>query len=215
MKKCCVFKIKNAHFVRRMIELEKLQIRNFGVNKNLDIENWTCPFELFSVWLKAASDTLAEPNAMSLATSTKSGLPSVRTVLLKDFSQETGFTFYTNYGGRKAQELAENPNAALLLYWPQLHRQVRIEGSVEKVDRRISEEYFRSRPFASQAGSAASPQSKVVPDREWLWNKNDELLKSENIDMPNWGGYAVKPNWIEFWQGQSNRLHDRIVFRNG
>jgi len=177
-----------------------------------EILEWNCPYKLFKDWMNLAVEKLSEPNAMTLATASKSGIPSARMVLLKDFSKESGFTFYTNYDGRKARELAENPRAALVLYWAELHRSVRIEGKVSKVAPEISEGYFRQRSKASQAGSAASPQSRIVSNRQWLWDRNDELLKAEEIPMPDWGGYAVEPEWIEFWQGQSNRLHDRVVF---
>jgi len=177
-----------------------------------EIATWSCPYALFSNWITLATKTLSEPNAMTLATATASGIPSARMVLLKDFSESEGFTFFTNYEGRKARELEENPNAALVLYWPELHRSVRIEGTVKKVTREVSEDYFYSRSKASQVGSAVSAQSRIVPSRKYLWDANEDMLKEETVAMPNWGGFAVTPNWIEFWQGQSNRLHDRIVF---
>lgn len=128
-----------------------------------------------------------------------------------------GFTFFTNYGSRKAKELEENPCAALTFYWMPLRRSIRIEGDVEKVSAAESEEYFHQRPKASQIGALASPQSLVIPNREHL-DKIEEEIKSklkpdEPIPMPHWGGYLVKPKSIEFWQGQTNRLHDRIRFR--
>ncbi|CAG5098692.1 Oidioi.mRNA.OKI2018_I69.XSR.g15892.t1.cds [Oikopleura dioica] len=149
---------------------------------------------------------------MTIATVDSSGRPSARVVLLKEFSKEKGFVFFTNYEGRKAQEIANNNNVALVFYWADIHKQIRIEGKATKVPLTESEDYFKSRSKASQAGSAASPQSKIVESREWLWKRNEEFLEKDSIPMPNWGGYSVDPDWIEFWQGQSNRLHDRVVF---
>jgi len=176
------------------------------------VASWSCPFDLFGDWISLATNALEEPNAMTIATVDSNGRPAARVVLLKEFSKEKGFVFFTNYEGRKAQEIAGNSNVALVFYWAEIHKQIRIEGKAKKVPTAESKEYFQSRSKASQAGSAASPQSKIVESREWLWQRNEELLAKDEIPMPNWGGYSVEPDWIEFWQGQSNRLHDRIVF---
>lgn len=176
------------------------------------------PIDLFGKWLDEATKTeeILEPNAMCLATVNKDGFPSNRYVLLKGFD-ERGFTFFTNYGSRKAEELASNPNCAVSFYWLPLRRQIRIEGSVTKLSRVESEAYFHVRPRASQIGAVASPQSQIIPSREYI-DKIEEELKlklgeEEKVPMPNWGGYLITPTMIEFWQGQTNRLHDRIRFR--
>ncbi|KAL5005677.1 hypothetical protein ScPMuIL_016835 [Solemya velum] len=180
----------------------------------------TNPMSQFGEWFKQASETpgVEEPNAMSLATATKDGCPSVRMVLLKGFD-ENGFTFFTNYNSRKGQELAQNPVCALSFYWTPLKRQVRIEGCAEKISSAESEEYFHSRPRASQIGAIVSKQSSVIPNRGVLDDKYASLIEefkdeSKVIPMPEyWGGFLVRPKVIEFWQGQTNRVHDRIRFR--
>lgn len=176
------------------------------------------PFGQFKAWFETASKTpgIQEPNAMFLGTATKDGIPSVRPVLLKGFSSE-GFKFYTNYESRKGRELAVNPQAALTFYWEPLRRTVRIEGRVEKTSAEDSDNYFRSRPFESQIGAHASKQSSVIASRETLMIKERELLANfteANVHRPDcWGGFIVIPRSVEFWQGQSDRLHDRIKFR--
>ena len=179
------------------------------------IAQWSCPYTVFADWMADAAAISTEPNAMTLATVDGSGRPSARMVLLKEMKHGAGFVFFTNYSSRKASELESNPNVALVFYWDELKRSIRVEGKATKVPEAESEAYFRSRPKASQIGSAVSPQSQLVPSRDWLWERNDEFEKQEQIDMPNWGGYLVEPEWIEFWQGQSNRLHDRVVFTQG
>ena len=152
---------------------------------------------------------------MALATTGTDGQPSARIVLLKSFD-DRGFVFYTNYQSRKGQELSENPRASLLFYWPQLWRQVRIEGVVEKISPAESEAYFQSRPLGSKLGAWASNQSEVVDQRETLEARFAELQKRFGEDIPrpeHWGGYRLKPNSIEFWQGRDNRLHDRLRYR--
>jgi pyridoxamine 5'-phosphate oxidase len=152
---------------------------------------------------------------MTLATAGTDGQPSARIVLLKSFD-DRGFVFYTNYQSRKGQELAENPRASLLFYWPQLWRQVRIEGVVEKTSAAESEAYFQSRPLGSKLGAWASNQSQVVDQRETLEARFAELQMRFGEDIPrpeHWGGYRLKPNSIEFWQGRDNRLHDRLRYR--
>ncbi|XP_074658825.1 pyridoxine-5'-phosphate oxidase-like isoform X2 [Tubulanus polymorphus] len=176
------------------------------------------PIKQFTAWFEEACscDKILESNAMTLATASKDGKPSARMVLLKGFD-DNGFKFYTNYGSRKAQELLSNPFASLCFYWDPMSRSVRIEGEVEKLSEAESSEYFHSRPQSSQIGAAVSHQSTVIPNREVLQKKNDELTKEYKdkvVPKPDyWGGFIVKPTVIEFWQGQTNRLHDRIVFR--
>ncbi|XP_012282587.1 pyridoxine-5'-phosphate oxidase isoform X2 [Orussus abietinus] len=176
------------------------------------------PFGQFKAWFEIACNTpgILEPNAMFLGTATKEGIPSVRPVLLKGYGSE-GFKFYTNYESRKGRELAENPNAALTFYWEPLRRTVRIEGSVERTSTEDSDHYFASRPFPSQIGAIASKQSTVIAGRQSLMVKERELLSQfpeGKAKRPEcWGGFILRPEVVEFWQGQSDRLHDRIRFR--
>ncbi|XP_014604534.1 PREDICTED: pyridoxine-5'-phosphate oxidase-like [Polistes canadensis] len=178
----------------------------------------TDPIEQFRAWFTEACHTpyIAEPNAAFLGTATKDGFPSVRAVLLKDYNAE-GFKFYTNYHSRKGREIEENPNVAMTLYWEPLHRAIRIEGIAEKTSAEDSDRYFHSRPYPSQIGSIASHQSSVIANRKTLIVREKELLATntkETVKRPDyWGGYLIRPKSIEFWQGQSDRLHDRIVFR--
>jgi len=175
------------------------------------------PFKQFEQWLQAAVE--AEPilpEAVSLATATREGKLSSRMVLLKDFD-ERGFVFYTNYESRKGIELAENPNAALVFYWRQLERQVCITGTVSKVSREESESYFRTRPRGSQIGALTSRQSQVVASREVLESQFQQWMaeyEGREIPLPSyWGGYRLSPATIEFWQGRSDRLHDRFLYK--
>lgn len=174
------------------------------------------PVVQFQKWFQDAVDAqIYEPNVMTLATADKAGRPDARIVLLKGVDTN-GFRFFTNYLSAKGKELKRNPFAALVFFWPDLERQVRIEGTVEKLDKETSEEYFNTRPLDSQIGAVASPQSQVIPNRVFLEEKFEELkAKSagKGIAKPaHWGGYIVKPTRIEFWQGRSSRLHDRINF---
>ncbi len=174
------------------------------------------PFEQFRLWFEQAqSAQITEPNAMTLATATPDGIPSARIVLLKYFDQQ-GFVFFTNYESQKGEELEENPNVALVFYWAELERQVRITGAVVKTPREESEAYFALRPRASQLGAWASEQSTVVPNRQFLEEQLASLeiwYESQEIPAPPyWGGYRVRPEVIEFWQGRHSRLHDRLVF---
>jgi len=177
------------------------------------------PFDQFKAWFEDASkhEKIYEANAMCLSTATKDGFPSSRMVLLKKYGPE-GFTFYTNYTSRKAGELDSNPRAALVFYWEPLQRSIRVEGKVMRVEEEESLDYFHSRPISSQIGACVSNQSKVISTRSVLTDKEEELLAKygdgkEPVPKPNWGGYRVVPHMVEFWQGQSTRIHDRIRFR--
>jgi len=175
------------------------------------------PFLQFQDWFSVTSESgILEPNAMTLASVNTDGKPSARIVLLKGFD-ENGFVFYTNYKSRKGKQLIENPDAALVFHWDTLHRQVCIEGKVEKASKKTSDTYFNKRPKGSQIGAWASPQSQVIDSREIL-EKNKASLIEKYADQdqlprpPHWGGFRVIPQRIEFWQGRNNRLHDRVVY---
>ncbi|GAU99750.1 hypothetical protein RvY_10704 [Ramazzottius varieornatus] len=178
------------------------------------------PIEQFRQWFAETCNTpgIKEPNAVALATSTPDGKPSCRMVLLKGFSKQ-GFRFFTNYESRKGSELAANPRACMMFYWDHKDRSVRIEGAVEKLTEEESTEYFQQRPLGSQVAATISRQSTVVPDRNFLADQAEALYAgSENRGQPLprpsfWGGFNLVPETVEFWQGQTNRLHDRIRFR--
>ncbi|HSL00577.1 MAG TPA: pyridoxamine 5'-phosphate oxidase [Rubrobacteraceae bacterium] len=175
------------------------------------------PIEQFRRWFdEALGAGLHEPNAMTFATATPGGRPSARVVLLKGFD-ERGFVFYTNYEGRKAREIEANPNCALVFYWGDLERQVRVEGRVGRVPDKESDAYFASRPRGSQLGAWVSEQSRPAKSREILEERlcavENEYEGREIPRPPFWGGYRVEPEVVEFWQGRENRLHDRLVYR--
>lgn len=193
-------------------DLRREYAREELLEENVDRD----PIKQFSVWFEQALNSrVAEPNAMSLATATPKGNPSVRIVLLKGFD-EKGFRFFTNYESRKGRELSENPQAALCFFWPELERQVRIEGAVSKISRDESVAYFNQRPRLSRLGALASNQSRTVASREELEDRFKELQKTyENSSIPTpeyWGGFCLEPSAIEFWQGREGRLHDRLLY---
>ncbi len=176
------------------------------------------PIKQFEKWFNEAVESqLHEPNAMTLSTATHDGRPSGRIVLLKGFNP-TGFMFYTNYLSRKGKEITKNPLGALTFFWGSLERQVRIEGTIEKLSKEESDQYFHSRPRNSQLGAMASPQSQEVASRDILEKKLEQLAAEYGDDgeIPKpsyWGGYILKPRLIEFWQGRSSRMHDRILYK--
>ncbi|XP_021420083.2 pyridoxine-5'-phosphate oxidase isoform X1 [Oncorhynchus mykiss] len=204
----------------RALFYQSLRTKTTSYSTDMDLSDMRKKYkgdDEFGDWFDQATKCpeIGEPNAMCIATSTRDGRPSARMVLLKGYSEE-GFRFFTNYESRKGGELESNPYASLCFYWEPINRQVRIEGNVERIPYQSSCDYFHSRPKSSQIGAVVSRQSTAVPDRNYLRQKNAELkekYKDTDVPMPDyWGGYIVKPYLIEFWQGQTNRLHDRIVF---
>lgn len=175
------------------------------------------PLAQFDLWLKAAVDIgMQEPTAMTLATADAQGRPSARVVLFKGIENH-GLSFYTNYEGRKAQELEQNPHVALVFWWDKLERQIRVEGTVERLPESISRNYFHSRPRASQIGAITSRQSRVVANRGELEQRLAAVTREHEgreVPLPAfWGGYRVQPEMFEFWQGRRDRLHDRLIYR--
>jgi pyridoxamine 5'-phosphate oxidase len=201
-----------------MINNKKLErLRGNYSKKKLDEEAVkNDPFEQFSLWLEEAINSgITEPNAMILSTSGKTNKPNARVVLLKEISNE-GFVFFTNYGSDKSKELKDNPSASVLFFWRELGRQIRIAGKVKKISKKQSEDYFKTRPYESKIAAWISKQSSVIPDRDFLvkrFNEYKEKFKNDVPLPPEWGGYALHPQYFEFWQGRLNRLHDRIVYK--
>lgn len=202
------------------MELNTLKISDLRVDyalKSFDEKDVNPnPFAQFTTWMhEAITAEVNEPNAMTLATSTQNGIPSARIVLLKEVN-ENGFVFFTNYESKKAKQLSVNSNAALVFCWLELQRQVRIEGIVSKISKEDSFEYFKTRPYASQIGAHVSNQSSIISSRNILeteYQKLQKIYPEGNVPLPeNWGGFVLKPNLFEFWQGRQSRLHDRFEY---
>lgn len=172
------------------------------------------PMELFKQWMTFALSEVKEPNAFVLSTVNDVGVPSSRVLLLRDVN-ERGLVFFTNYLSQKGQEMASSSHVSMNFFWPKLEQQIRINGTAQKVPGSISDSYFESRPYESQIGAWSSPQSSMIENRKQLDDKVEFFTKKYTDKVPrpsHWGGYVVCPNKVEFWQGRSNRLHDRIVY---
>lgn len=192
--------------IRKDYKLASLEEADVAANPIDQFTRW---------WNEAVASQIDEVNAMTLATANAAGVPAARIVLLKGYNPN-GFIFFTNYESDKGKNLAQNPHAALVFFWKELERQIRIEGAVEKVSAEESDRYFNSRPASSRIGAWASPQSAVIENRlviEQNVERYSSIFANDSIERPDhWGGYIVKPRSIEFWQGRSSRLHDRIRY---
>jgi len=200
--------MKNIADIRT--DYTKYSIDEFGLKPN--------PLDQFKVWFNHAVKTnVSEVNAMVLSTVSSQGIPSGRVLLLKGV-ENGGFTFFTNYNSSKGTDLAENPNACLTIFWPELEQQIRVTGIVSKIDENLSDTYFQSRPRGSQISAIASTQSSKLKHRDELTNevvRLENLFENKEIPKPaNWGGYVLCPTSVEFWQGRSSRLHDRFLYED-
>lgn len=198
---------------KQNIERMRREYTQHGLSEAEALAN---PVDQFERWLNdALAVHLVDATAMTLSTATRDGKPSLRIVLLKSFDP-AGFVFFTNFESRKGREIVENPYGTVLFYWSALERQVKIEGWIEKISAYESQSYFQSRPFESQIGALASPQSRIIPDRQTLEKKFAQLAEQyqgqEVPCPPHWGGYRLQPALFEFWQGRAHRLHDRLQY---